>query len=245
MKEPMKAKCAKCKDIVEVSKPKEYKSCKCGAIALDFGDEHYSRMCGNPKDFDKKFDKENNIDRFKSFNDVVDEYNKVADGEGEAEFISAKLECNKEGKKLLKKVKKLKKQEEKNDKFYDKLAKKYGNEHFEEIVEEDEHGIYKGLYQLFLVNRRNSKHAYIWGCIAMGISMAFIIGYVFRNDPALVGIAAIWITLGLHCSLRSLVDQRRASDFYHQAVVMSSIARTAKEVTALKKKGIRRGKSSR
>lgn len=49
----MKAKCRKCGDTVEVTRPGEYKSCKCGAIALDYGDgENYFRVCGNPEDFD-------------------------------------------------------------------------------------------------------------------------------------------------------------------------------------------------
>lgn len=48
----MKAKCKKCGDIVEVTRPKEFKSCKCGAIALDYGDEYYYRVCGAPEDFD-------------------------------------------------------------------------------------------------------------------------------------------------------------------------------------------------
>ena len=65
---PMKAKCAKCGDIVEVSHFKEYKTCKCGAISLDYGDGYYSRMGGAPEDFDKEFDKEQGIDRFKPFN---------------------------------------------------------------------------------------------------------------------------------------------------------------------------------
>ena len=49
----MKAKCRKCGDTVEVTKPREFKSCKCGAIALDYGDPpYYSRVCGNPENFD-------------------------------------------------------------------------------------------------------------------------------------------------------------------------------------------------
>lgn len=67
MNKPMRAKCAKCGDIVEVSHFKEYKSCKCGAISLDYGDGYYSRMGGAPEDFDKEFDKEQGIDRFKPF----------------------------------------------------------------------------------------------------------------------------------------------------------------------------------
>lgn len=62
---PMRAKCAKCGDIVEVSHFKEYKSCKCGAISLDYGDGYYSRMGGAPEDFDKEFDKEQGVERFK------------------------------------------------------------------------------------------------------------------------------------------------------------------------------------
>lgn len=64
---PMRAKCAKCHDIVEVSHLREYKTCKCGAISLDYGDGYYSRMGGNPEDFDKEFDKAQGIDRFKPF----------------------------------------------------------------------------------------------------------------------------------------------------------------------------------
>ena len=64
---PMKAKCAKCGDIVEVSHYKEYKTCKCGAISLDYGDGYYSRMGGAPEDFDKEFDKEQGVERFKGF----------------------------------------------------------------------------------------------------------------------------------------------------------------------------------
>lgn len=49
----MKAKCKKCGDTVEVTRLREYKACKCGAIALDYGDPpYYSRVCGNPEDFD-------------------------------------------------------------------------------------------------------------------------------------------------------------------------------------------------
>lgn len=48
----MKAKCKKCGDTVEVTKFKEYKTCKCGAIGLDYGDGYYYRVCGNPDDFD-------------------------------------------------------------------------------------------------------------------------------------------------------------------------------------------------
>lgn len=49
----MKAKCRKCGDTVEVTRPREYKTCKCGAIALDYGDPpYYYRVSGDPKDFD-------------------------------------------------------------------------------------------------------------------------------------------------------------------------------------------------
>ena len=49
----MKAKCRKCGDTVEVTKLREFKFCKCGAIALDYGDgENYYRAVGNPEDFD-------------------------------------------------------------------------------------------------------------------------------------------------------------------------------------------------
>ena len=69
---PMRAKCAKCGDIVEVSHFKEYKSCKCGAISLDYGDGYYFRMGGAPEDFDKEFDKEQGIDRFKPFKESLE-----------------------------------------------------------------------------------------------------------------------------------------------------------------------------
>ena len=64
---PMRAKCAWCHDVVEVSCLREFKTCKCGRIGLDFGDGHYSRMIGSPSDFDKKFDEENGIKRFEAF----------------------------------------------------------------------------------------------------------------------------------------------------------------------------------
>lgn len=62
----LKAKCAWCHDVVEVSKPGEFKTCKCGKIGLDAGDVYLYRMIGDPCDFDKKFDEENGIKRFKS-----------------------------------------------------------------------------------------------------------------------------------------------------------------------------------
>ena len=67
MNKPMRAKCAKCHDIVEVSHLREYKTCKCGAISLDYGDGYYSRMGGAPEDFDKEFDREQGVERFKGF----------------------------------------------------------------------------------------------------------------------------------------------------------------------------------
>lgn len=63
----LKAKCAHCGTVVEVSEPNEYKTCKCGKISLDAGDGYYWRMGGNPEDFDKEFDKTNGIERFKQF----------------------------------------------------------------------------------------------------------------------------------------------------------------------------------
>ena len=49
----MKAKCKRCGDTIEVTRPREFKSCKCGAINLDYGDgEYYFRVGGNPEDFD-------------------------------------------------------------------------------------------------------------------------------------------------------------------------------------------------
>ena len=53
----MKAKCKKCGDTVEVTRPREYKTCKCGAIGLDYGDgEYYFRVAGNPENFDGKIE---------------------------------------------------------------------------------------------------------------------------------------------------------------------------------------------
>lgn len=63
----LKAKCAWCHEVVKVSQPREYKTCKCGRIGLDFGDGYYYRIIGSPSDFDKKFDEENGIKRFESF----------------------------------------------------------------------------------------------------------------------------------------------------------------------------------
>lgn len=48
----MRAKCAKCGGIVEVTRLREYKTCKCGAIGLDYGDGYYYRVNGSPEDFD-------------------------------------------------------------------------------------------------------------------------------------------------------------------------------------------------
>ncbi len=48
----MKAKCKKCGDTIEVTRPREFKSCKCGAINLDYGDGYYFRVGGNLEDFD-------------------------------------------------------------------------------------------------------------------------------------------------------------------------------------------------
>lgn len=54
----MRAKCVHCHEEVIVSRPREFKSCKCGAIALDYGDPpYYSRVCGNPEDFDQEYAK--------------------------------------------------------------------------------------------------------------------------------------------------------------------------------------------
>ena len=69
----MKAKCRKCSDTVEVTKPREYKTCKCGAIGLDYGDGYYFRVNGDPRDFDgeieglpKIHDGEINVQHFQS-----------------------------------------------------------------------------------------------------------------------------------------------------------------------------------
>lgn len=48
----MRAKCRKCGDTVEVTRLREYKTCKCGAIGLDYGDGYYYRVNGDPEDFD-------------------------------------------------------------------------------------------------------------------------------------------------------------------------------------------------
>lgn len=61
------AKCAHCHEVITVSHFKEFKSCKCGAIALDFGDGFYYRMCGGIEDFDAEYDKAHGIDRFAQF----------------------------------------------------------------------------------------------------------------------------------------------------------------------------------
>lgn len=63
----LKAKCAWCHEVVEVSRPGEFKTCKCGKIGLDFGDGYYYRIIGSPSDFDTKFDEENGIKRFEAF----------------------------------------------------------------------------------------------------------------------------------------------------------------------------------
>ena len=52
----MKAKCKKCGDTVEVTRPKEFKSCKCGAISLDQIDEFYYRVGGNLKYLDEEIE---------------------------------------------------------------------------------------------------------------------------------------------------------------------------------------------
>lgn len=67
IKKPMMAKCAKCGTEIVVSHPREFKSCKCGAISLDYGDGYYSRMAGAPESFDKEFDEAHGIKRFEPF----------------------------------------------------------------------------------------------------------------------------------------------------------------------------------
>ena len=62
----MKAKCKKCGDTIEVTRPREFKSCKCGAIYLDYGDgEYYFRVGGNPEDFDDEIEDAPVIERHK------------------------------------------------------------------------------------------------------------------------------------------------------------------------------------
>lgn len=52
------AKCAKCGDIIESKFRHDFVRCKCGAIAVDGGNDYIKRS-GNPEDFDKEFDYEN------------------------------------------------------------------------------------------------------------------------------------------------------------------------------------------
>lgn len=92
----MRCKCRKCGDIVEVTRQSEYKTCKCGAIGLDYGDGYYYRVCGNPEDFDgeiegapvptraevplKETRKEHSKtaeEEFKGYNRVVEEFKNV------------------------------------------------------------------------------------------------------------------------------------------------------------------------
>lgn len=47
-----RAKCKCCGSIVEVKYPREFKTCECGKIALDAGDDYYFRIIGNIEDFD-------------------------------------------------------------------------------------------------------------------------------------------------------------------------------------------------
>lgn len=49
----MKIKCKKCGETVEVTRLKEYKTCSCGSVGLDYGDgEYYYRVIGSPEDID-------------------------------------------------------------------------------------------------------------------------------------------------------------------------------------------------
>ena len=62
----MKAKCRKCGGTVEVTRPREFKFCKCGAISLDYGDgENYYRVVGNPENFDGEIEDAPVIERHK------------------------------------------------------------------------------------------------------------------------------------------------------------------------------------
>jgi len=47
---PRPMQCAKCLDVIKSDYPGQYKTCKCGAIAVD-QTKHYSRYLGNPEDF--------------------------------------------------------------------------------------------------------------------------------------------------------------------------------------------------
>lgn len=51
-----KAKCKRCGDIIESKSVHDYVHCKCGAIAVD-GGEDYIKRTGNPEDFDEEFDR--------------------------------------------------------------------------------------------------------------------------------------------------------------------------------------------
>lgn len=54
------AKCAKCDDIIESKFRHDFVRCKCGAIAVDGGNDYIKRS-GNPEDFDREFDYENGL----------------------------------------------------------------------------------------------------------------------------------------------------------------------------------------
>lgn len=44
-----KIKCRKCGDVIESVSTHDFKSCKCGAVAVDGGHD-YLKRCGSPKD---------------------------------------------------------------------------------------------------------------------------------------------------------------------------------------------------
>lgn len=46
-------KCKKCGDVIESKSVHDFKSCKCGAVAVD-GGHCYLRRCGNRDDWEEK-----------------------------------------------------------------------------------------------------------------------------------------------------------------------------------------------
>jgi len=48
------ARCLKCGDIIESKSRHDFVRCKCGAIAVDGGNDYYKRV-GNPKDFEELY----------------------------------------------------------------------------------------------------------------------------------------------------------------------------------------------
>ena len=58
MKTGPKVMCARCLDVITSEYREDFKSCKCGAIAIDGGAD-YTRCIGNPEDFIWDFEESN------------------------------------------------------------------------------------------------------------------------------------------------------------------------------------------